>query len=352
MDSADVQVLRSAQAWCRDGHRVALATVVRTWGSAPRREGALLAVRGDGRVEGSVSGGCVEDDLIRQMRERPPQAPVRRVDYGVSVEEARRFGLPCGGTLQLVIEELQGRSGWIDRVLAAVDRRELCLRHLDLRTAECRVEPGRRGDAFAFDGERLSAVHGPAWRLLLVGAGQTSRCLAQMASAFDYEVTVCDPRPEYDSADWGLPQVTRVMAYPDDAVLAMEPDPRSAIVTLTHDPRLDDAALMEALKSPAFYVGALGSRRSSQARRERLRLLDLSASEVARLHAPVGLAIGSRTPPEIAVAILAELTAERHRGHGGDGTPDVREAASAESASACSIEAPATPVPRPQSASA
>ncbi|RZI84882.1 MAG: XdhC family protein [Rubrivivax sp.] len=311
MDSVDLQVLSTARNWHAAGHRVTLATVVRTWGSAPRRPGAMLAVRGDGLVVGSVSGGCVEDDLVRQARSQALLDEVRVLDYGVSREEARRFGLPCGGTLQIVLEPVR-HTGWIDEVLGAIERHEIRVRWLDLPSGESHVEEGSRDDELSFNGEVLQTVHGPRWRLMLIGAGQLSRYLAEMAQALDYDVTMCDPRPEYADA-WQVPGVSLVRDYPDDAVFAMRPDLHSAIVTLTHDPKLDDAALMEALKSAAFYVGALGSRQSSEARRARLLTLDLSAQEVARLHAPVGMAIGSRTPPEIAVAILAEMTAERHR---------------------------------------
>ena len=161
-----------------------------------------------------------------------------------------------------------------------------------------------------FDGKVLKTVHGPRWRLLIIGAGQLSRYLAQMAQALDYHVTVCDPREEY-AEGWDLPGVPVDRGYPDDVVQAMNLDAHTAVVAVTHDPKLDDAALLEALKSPAFYVGALGSKANNDKRRKRLAEFDLSAEEIARLHGPVGFKIGSRTPPEIAVAVLAEMTAVR-----------------------------------------
>jgi xanthine dehydrogenase accessory factor len=174
------------------------------------------------------------------------------------------------------------------------------------------VIPGSAGDSLSWDGQTLTTLHGPAWRLLIVGAGQISRYLAQMAQALDYQVFICDPRSEY-AAEWDVPGATLVAGMPDDAVLELALDPRSAVVALTHDPKLDDMVLLEALKSPAFYVGALGSRVNNQRRRERLlQYFDLSPAEVDRLHGPVGLPIGSRTPPEIAVAILAEMTAVKN----------------------------------------
>ncbi len=310
MDSVDTEVLKSAIAWLDAGRKATLATVVRTWGSAPRPVGALLAIRDDGHVMGSVSGGCVEDDLIdrvkaHQMGGGKPEV----VTYGVTAEQAARFGLPCGGTLQLVLEPLSPASK-LKELLGTIERHELVARSLDMQTGEVRLDPGRWSDVLDFDGKVLKSVHGPRWRLLIIGAGQTSRFLAQMAQALDYQVTVCDPREEY-ADEWDLPGATLVRGYPDDVVLQLNPDPHLAVVAVTHDPKLDDAALTEALKSPAFYVGALGSKANNDKRRKRLAELDLAADEIARLHGPVGLKIGSRTPPEIAVSILAEITAVR-----------------------------------------
>jgi len=310
MESVDLEVLRNATSWYKSGRTVTLATVVKTWGSAPRPVGAMLAIRGDGQVSGSVSGGCVEDDLIDRVRRHQLASDKPEVaTYGVSKEQAERFGLPCGGTLQLVLEPLKDGAG-LEALLAAIERHELVARILDLESGKARLEAGRWSDTLEFDGKTLKTVHGPRWRLLLIGAGQLSRYLAQMAQALDYHVAVCDPREEY-SAAWDLPGVTIDRGYPDDVVQAMNLDAHSAVVALTHDPKLDDAALLEALKSPAFYVGALGSKANNDKRRKRLADFDLSEGEIARLHGPVGLKIGSRTPPEIAVSILAEMTAVR-----------------------------------------
>jgi xanthine dehydrogenase accessory factor len=195
-------------------------------------------------------------------------------------------------------------------LLAVIERHELAARFLDMESGKVRLEPGKWSDTLEFDGKVLKAVHGPRWRLLLIGAGQLSRYLAQMARALDYHVTVCDPRGEYADG-WDLAEVPINRGYPDDVVVAMNLDAHSAVVAVTHDPKLDDAALLEALKSPAFYVGALGSKKNNDTRRKRLAEFDLAASEIARLRGPVGLKIGSKTPPEIAVAILAEMTAVR-----------------------------------------
>lgn len=311
MDSVDLQVIRTAHEWVSGGHGVVMATVIRTWGSAPRPIGALSAIRDDGMVVGSVSGGCVEDDMIDRVKagalagDRPST-----IKYGVSAEEAQRFGLPCGGTLELVLEPLTANSG-LDELLARIERRELVMRRLDMKTGRATTGPARWSDQLVFDETTLTTVYGPRWRLLIIGAGQLSTYLAQMAQALDYQITVCDPREEYTET-WSLPGVELKRGMPDDVVAEMNLDGHSAVVTLTHDPKLDDMALLEALKSPAFYIGAIGSRKNNDARRQRLAEFDLSQAEIARLHGPVGLKIGSKTPPEIAVAILAEMTAIRN----------------------------------------
>jgi len=311
MDSVDLQVLKSTAQWLKQGRSVVLATVVETWGSAPRPAGALLAVRDDGQVAGSVSGGCVEDDLIERIRKRElagdkPELTV----YGITKEEAARFGLPCGGQLRIVLEPLR-EAPWLDQLLARVSARELVARELSLETGEVRLTAASRSDNMTFDGRLLRTVHGPRWRLLVIGAGQISRYLAQIGLALDYSVIVCDPREEYADT-WDLPGVELVRGMPDDVITELNLDSHSAVVALTHDPKLDDLALIEALKSAAFYVGALGSRSNTAKRRKRLAEFDLSQAELDRLHGPVGLRIGSKTPPEIAVAILAEMTAVRH----------------------------------------
>lgn len=310
MDSVDTEVLKSAVAWLDAGRKATLATVVKTWGSAPRPIGAMLVIRDDGHVMGSVSGGCVEDDLIERVKaHQMAGGKPEIVTYGVTAEQAARFGLPCGGTLQLVLEPVKPESQ-LKELLATIERHELVARILDMESGSVKLEAGRWSDVLEFDGKILKSVHGPRWRLLIIGAGQTSRFLAQMAQALDYQVTVCDPREEY-ADEWNLPGAALVRDYPDDVVLQMNPDPHLAVVAVTHDPKLDDAALTEALKSPAFYVGALGSKSNNDKRRARLADFDLSAEEISRLHGPVGLKIGSRTPAEIAISILAEITAVR-----------------------------------------
>jgi xanthine dehydrogenase accessory factor len=310
MDSLDLQVLGQARDWRQEGHAVWLVTVLETWGSAPRPPGALLAMRDDGLVVGSVSGGCVEDDLIDRIRKGERVAKPSLIAYGVTKEEAARFGLPCGGNLRLVQEPLVDTQ-WIDEVLDRTLRHELVARVVELDTGNVRVEAAVRGEVFAFDGKTLRALYGPRWRMLVIGAGQLSRSLAQMALGLDFEVVVCDPREEYHLT-WDVPGTTFSKAMPDDLAIEMQLDPHTAVVAVTHDPKLDDLALLEALKSPAFYIGALGSRGNTAKRKERLALFDLSRAEIERLHGPIGLDIGSRTPAEIAVAILAEIIAVRN----------------------------------------
>lgn len=311
MDSVDLEVLKSSARWLEQGHRALLVTVVKTWGSSPRPEGAMLAVRDDGLLVGSVSGGCIEDDLIERVRQRGiDQTRPEVVKYGITAEEAHRFGLPCGGTIQLVLEPLSRASG-IAELCDAVEDGRLIARRVDMATGAEQLVPAQFTDAVDFDGKRLLTIHGPRYRMLVIGAGQLSRYLCRIAVGLDYQVTVCDPREEYTER-WDAHGTKIVRTMPDDTVLDMKLDARCAVIALTHDPKLDDLALMEALRTPAFYVGALGSRCNNTARRERLREFDLSETELAKLHGPAGIYIGSRTPPEIAVSILAEVTAVKN----------------------------------------
>jgi xanthine dehydrogenase accessory factor len=304
MDNLDLSVLRTAAGWRAEARGVVLGTITRTWGSAPRPVGSLVAVRDDGLIAGSVSGGCIEDDLVAQLRAGSLQldkpTPLR---YGV-------------GTLELMLEPVGPQSG-LDELLARLMRGERVRRTLDLATGAALLAPAEPGaDTLTLGGTQLVSHHGPQWRLLVIGAGQMTDYLAQMALALGYGVTVCDPRAEYADG-FALDGVTLTRDMPDDVVTAFRPDGATAIVALTHDPKLDDLALMEALKSAAFYVGAIGSRVNQAKRRARLaEHFDLTAEQLDRLHGPVGLDIGARTPPEIALSILAEMTAVRYRAAG------------------------------------
>ena len=311
MNSTDLSVLNSAVNWLKAGHSVAIATVVQTWGSAPRPVGSRLAIRDDGQVAGSVSGGCVEDDLIRRVqKEILTRNTPEMVVYGVSQQEAARFGLPCGGTLRLLVEP-KPELTLLEKLLAAISTHQIICRTVNLSTGKSILDPGSRHDEFLCTEQEMRTTYGPRWRLVIIGAGQLSLYAADFAIASDFEVIVIDPREEYAEC-LNRNDLIFIKGMPDDVLLEIDVDPHTAVVALTHDPKLDDMALMEALKSPAFYVGALGSRKNTQKRKERLLEFDLNQAQVDRLHGPVGLYIGALTPPEIAVSILAEIIAIKY----------------------------------------
>ena len=310
MNSMDSDVLTAIDGWLDAGMACRLITIVQTWGSSPRPKGSMMAIRADGVVVGSVSGGCIEDDLIERAINGGFTAKPELLTYGIEAEDAHRFGLPCGGTIRLVCEPMSADSG-INDMLALLAEHQLVARSVHLETGRVQVCAAAPGQELALQDGVLTNTFGPRWRLLIIGAGPLSQFLAQVATGLDYHVIVCDPREEY-RASWNVPGVDVVHAMPDDLVLALKLDHRSAVVALTHDPKLDDLALMEALRSDAFYVGAIGSRLNTARRRERLLQFDVSTAQLDRLHAPIGLHIGSKTPPEIAISILAQLTAVRH----------------------------------------
>lgn len=309
MQSLDLDVLESALAWRRAGRRAWLVTVMQTFGASPRPPGSLAAVRGDGILVGSVSGGCIEDDLVARRAEFSGRVP-RIVSYGVTSEDARHFGLPCGGRLEVIVEaEVPVQD--LEALLAHIGSGKVVGRRVDLATGEWSFASALPTDECERTDTRFTSIHGPRWRMLIIGASEIAHYLAEMATTVDYRVNVCDPREEYRAA-WRVPGTCFIEGMPDDAVAAMKPDGHTVILAVSHDPKLDDMALLEALKSEAFYVGAVGSKQTSAERRRRLGGFDLSAREIARLHGPVGLSIGSRTPPEIALAILADLIATRN----------------------------------------
>jgi xanthine dehydrogenase accessory factor len=311
MSSADIDLIRTALGWLESGHRVVMATVVRTWGSAPRPPGSLMVIRDDCQVAGSVSGGCIEDDLIaRVTRGELALLKPELAVYGQDADEANRFGLPCGGTVQVVLEPL-GAQSCLTELVTSLSHHHKVRRQLDMHSGQVTLTETTEGESMHFDGHALSRVHGPSLRLLIIGGGELSQFVARMALMLDYQVTVCEPREAYHEGWHGLTGVTLSTQMPDDLVLAMNLDVNCGVVALTHDPKLDDLALMEALRTPAFYVGALGSQRSNQRRRERLLAFEVSPAEAARLHGPVGLRLGALTPAEIALSILADMTAVR-----------------------------------------
>jgi len=312
MDNVDLNVLRQATAWLTQGHRVVLGTITRTWGSAPRPPGSSVALRDDGLVAGSVSGGCIEDDLVDKARAGALTTGLPQVvRYGIDTDTAQRFGLPCGGLIELVLEPVLPRTR-LDDLLARLDAGQRVRRVLTIASGVVDLQPGNTTDELALTDTTLVTHHGPRWRLLVVGAGQMTQYLAQMATALDYQVLVCDPREEY-ATGFDVPGATLLRTMPDDAVVDLKPDGHTAIIALTHDPKMDDLALMEAVNSPAFYIGAIGSRANQAKRCARLKEhFGITDAQLARIHGPVGLKNGARTPPEIAISILAELTAVRY----------------------------------------
>ncbi len=309
MQSLDLDVLESARDWRRAGHRVWLLTVAQTFGASPRPPGSLAAMRDDGILVGSVSGGCIEDDLVARRDEYRGRVP-HFAAYGVTAEEAQRFGLPCGGELEVIIEP-EVSVAQLESLLAQICAGQVVARRVDLASGDWSLQAAGAADECERTAAQFKSVHGPRWRMLIVGGSEIAHYLAEVAATVDYQVFVCDPRAEYKAA-WRAKGAIWIDGMPDDAVLAFRPDGHSVVLTVSHDPKLDDMALLEALKSDAFYVGAVGSARTSAERRRRLADFDLLPAQVARLRGPVGLAIGSRTPPEIALAILADLIASRN----------------------------------------
>ena len=311
MNSTDYIVLKTALTWLREGRRIAIATVVQTWGSSPRPVGSWLAIRDDGQVVGSVSGGCVEDDLIRRVQ---TEILVRNlpemVVYGVSREEAARFGLPCGGTLRLLVEP-RPEQAILESILAAIEGHQLILREVNLQTGKSVLHPGTKTDGFSLTAHTMQTSYGPRWRMFVIGAGQLSLYVANFAVASDFDVIVIDPREEY-AEGLDLEGVHFIKGMPDDVMQELGIDSHTAIVALTHDPKIDDLALIDALQSEAFYIGALGSLTNTLKRKERLREFNVTTEQLERLHGPVGLAIGALTPPEIAVSVMAEIIAVKY----------------------------------------
>lgn len=316
----DLDIFTAIQRWLDQSETVWLCTVLDTWGSSPRPLGSLLACNARGEFIGSLSGGCVEEDLLAKIVAGEFSAGISRLQYGATAEEAERFHLPCGGVLDVAIERLQPSAELQNAIALIVDA--LVSRH---RIAVVRNFPSGIFSVVAVDEKRvmlevaedssgniceINHVLGPQCRLLLIGISEVSRAVAQLALLLDYEILICDPRADA-RARWDIAGVMLLAQLPDDAVREYGDDPCCAILALTHDPRIDDMALMEAFNTRAFYIGAMGSLRTSKNRRERLQLLDVTTEQLQRLHAPIGLDTGSKTPMEIAVSTLAQLTAVR-----------------------------------------
>jgi xanthine dehydrogenase accessory factor len=318
MEDLNLTVLRALCDWREAGRHGMLATVVHTFGSSPRPVGCIMAMREDGLIKGSISGGCLEDDLIarythpHENKDPLPRTGAPRFEkYGITAEEAHRFGLPCGGTLQILLE-FDPEADKLRELVTALDQGRLMSRHVDLKTGRARIVPATEPDELRVDALELINTFGPAYRMLIIGAGQMSEYLATMAQFCNFAVTVCDPREEY-RGDWNVPGVKVVDTMPDDTVTEFAPDARTCVIALTHDPKLDDLALLQALDTPAFYVGAIGSRRNNHARRKRMiEYLDQTEESLKRLRGPVGIYIGSKTPAEIAVSVMAEILAVKN----------------------------------------
>lgn len=311
MENVDLAVLETAVDWIRSDGEIVLATVAKTWGSSPRPAGSMMVWRRDGQFEGSLSGGCIEQQLLEQFAAEPPDAPAS-ITYGITKEQAVARGLPCGGEVTVVVERWRAAAEG-EAILERLARRERVERVVDLGAADrSSIATPAPGARTSLDANEFRIVFEPKWRLLVIGAGQLSAYVTRFAVPLGYDVRVCDPRENYrDSWMADGPEVDRTM--PDDFVLAAGCDAQTAVVALTHDPKLDDLAIMEALNTPAFYVGALGSSRTNGARRERLaEHFDVSAERLAFLSGPIGVDLNTRTAAEIALAVMTEITARRN----------------------------------------
>ena len=313
MENLDLVVLCTLLDWRRSGQKALLATVVRTWGSSPRPIGSIMALCENGSVVGSISGGCIEDDLIRSYSASKefPSGPPQFLKYGITADEAHRFGLPCGGTMELLLEfdiDVETLGDLVEQLSSG----SLVQRITNIGDGQVTLSPVKVPAELELNGQELLNTFGPEYRMLIIGAGQLSEYLAIMALFNGFNVTVCDPREEY-RGNWNVTGVTLSSEMPDDVVIAMNLDSRSCVVALTHDPKLDDLALLDALQTNAFYIGAIGSRRNSEARRQRLiEHFGHTEESIAHLRGPIGIYIGSKTPSEIAVSVMAEILAVKN----------------------------------------
>ncbi len=311
----------TALAWHRDGNRAALATVVQTWGSAPRPVGSQLAISGEGAIAGSVSGGCVEGAVVVEAMEALADGKPRILTYGVSDDEAFAVGLACGGTIRVMVEPVGAAlpEDMLARICAARAERRALAYIVDTNTWERRLADATdatlgaaiaarfRSDRSGFEEAAFIGIHNPPLRMAVVGAVHIAQPLMQMARLAGYDAVLIDPREAFGAAA-RFPGETISHDWPDEALAAHGLDARTAVVTLTHDPKLDDPAIVAALRSEVFYLGCLGSTRTHAKRVDRLKEAGFSEAEIGRIHAPVGLDIGARSPAEIAVAIIAEIT--------------------------------------------
>lgn len=315
MDSATNAVLTFVNRCVQAGQECWLITVVKTWGSSPRLPGACFAWCKSQGACGSLSGGCIEEDLIEKLSSgffNNQDKPFLE-SYGITPETAQQFGLPCGGKLDILIERIlpnKSQQQHFAKICNALNKRQGYLRTVSFNTPFSNEDYASLAPSnpqpLTQDQNQISFYLGPKYRLLIIGANQVAQYLAEFTSALDFEIWICDPRPNAFQ-NWPLEFTLNFSQMPDDLIREQANDKFTAIVTLSHDPRVDDMALMEALTTNAFYVGAMGSKRTTAARLERLKQLDLSQSQINKLRAPIGLPIGSKTPAEIAISITGDL---------------------------------------------
>lgn len=319
MQHLDRQVIEQALAWSQKGQTVWLCTVLATFGSSPRAPGAWMAVSSTGQHIGSLSGGCVEDDFIARLNEGAFDRPVTIARYGdPQDEQGAHVSLPCGGMLEVLIERLFASSDTQEHLatlLATLDGHHQLMRHVHLATGEHSFTQddtlGPRVVQHASQG-RVSMRIAPARRLIIAGISAISAPCAAFAVTLGFEVIICDP-DEATCAGFSVPGVTVKALLPSLYIASETCHRATAVVALTHDPRIDDLAMMEAVRTPAFYIGVMGSKRTSTARAERLRRSGgLTHEQVLRIHMPIGLALGSKTPAEIALAVMADIVRVQH----------------------------------------
>jgi xanthine dehydrogenase accessory factor len=317
MTTAPDDIPALALSWAQSGRAPVLATVVETWGSAPRPVGSQLVVAADGEMQGSVSGGCVEGAVVTEAEAARADGRARLLDFGVSDETAFSVGLACGGRIRVLVEPVGAAlpEPVLAELVAARAARRPVAYVADLEGTARRIAPAADyPDRFRLDrsgveedGRTFVAVHNPPLRMIVVGAVHIAQPLLPMARACGYDPVLVDPRPAWGTAA-RFPGERIVEDWPDEALAAIGLDSRTAVVTLTHDPKLDDPAIRAALGSEVFYLGCLGSTRTHARRVARLAEAGFTAADIARIHAPVGLDIGARSPAEIAVSIMAEVT--------------------------------------------
>jgi len=320
MQSSQQQIISRVNQWLKSSKSVWLCTILKNWGSSPRPIGAMMASTPDGELVGSISGGCIEEDFLEQLRDGSLKFQYDEIEkplivkYGVTAEEQARLRLPCGGQLHVLLEYIAPSANNLSvfsRLASDLENHSQVSRTVDLRSGQISATDQSNEEAVIINDSSMSHSLSPMYRLLLLGAGDVAKFVAEMALALEYDVTLCDPRENYLD-NWHVDGVETTARLPDDVVRERFNNPYSGIIALAHDPRVDDMALMEALKTSAFYIGAMGSERTSAARRERLPELGLSQAEIDLLHAPIGFEIQSKTPAEIAISIMAEITAVRH----------------------------------------